>query len=69
MGLAQQHPDQASRRDRFPTEWALDYGDEKDLVKQAQQREGARLKARISGQARVDKEDWAPGPPPGSQFG
>jgi hypothetical protein len=69
MGSSEQHPNQSSRRDRFPTEWALDYGNERDPVEQAQQREGACLEARISGRPHLDEADWASGPPPSRQFG
>lgn len=52
------HSANTARRDRFPTEWALDYGDEdeKDPIKQAQPQENARLEDRISSEPRIDTE-------------
>jgi len=65
MESAKQGQDAASRKDRFPTEWALDYGDEDDPVQPAQQRVGARFEGRTSDH----DEEWAPVSHLSTQFG
>jgi hypothetical protein len=52
----EQHPDQASRRCRFPTEWALDYGDKEVPVQRTQQSESACPEVRMPDRPRAHKE-------------
>lgn len=69
MWSAGQHPDEASRKGTFSTEWALDYFYEGDCVKQPEPTVNAGSKTTKSKQAAADKEEWVYHPSLSTQFG